>query len=104
MRLQQEGAGQGWAGASTASAVLQRWLRGPEGLLLPAQQMVKEHTLCSALYLRLTHPPTLPLRQEIVKEQAPCADQAKAFADCMGWSNGDMGACQEYFDLMQSCR
>lgn len=32
--------------------------------------------------------------QEIVKEQAPCADQAKAFADCMAWANGDMGPCQ----------
>lgn len=42
--------------------------------------------------------------QEIVREQQPCADQAKAFADCMGWANGDMGACQEYFDRMQSCR
>lgn len=42
--------------------------------------------------------------QEIVREQQPCADQAKAFADCMGWSNGDMGACQDYFDKMQACR
>ncbi|KAL4421123.1 hypothetical protein ABPG77_001518 [Micractinium sp. CCAP 211/92] len=42
--------------------------------------------------------------QEIAREQLPCADQAKAFADCMGWSNGDMGACQDYFDKMQACR
>ncbi|PSC69207.1 Cox19-like CHCH family [Micractinium conductrix] len=42
--------------------------------------------------------------QEIVNEQQPCAGQAKAFADCMGWSNGDMGACQDYFDAMQQCR
>lgn len=32
--------------------------------------------------------------QQLVQEQAPCADQAKAFADCMAWSEGDMGACQ----------
>lgn len=48
--------------------------------------------------------PASPRPQEIVKEQAPCADQAKAFADCMAWANGDMGPCQEYFDLMQACR
>ncbi|KAI7842545.1 hypothetical protein COHA_003782 [Chlorella ohadii] len=42
--------------------------------------------------------------QQLVQEQAPCADQAKAFADCMAWSEGDMGACQEYFERMQSCR
>ena len=28
----------------------------------------------------------------------------QAFTDCMNWSNGDMGACQEWFDRMQSCR
>lgn len=54
-------------------------------------------------------PPHSPPRraappQEIAREQLPCADQAKAFADCMGWSNGDMGACQDYFDKMQACR
>ena len=38
-------------------------------------------------------PPTrLPARllQETVGEQQPCGEQAKAFADCMNWSNGDM--------------
>ena len=49
-------------------------------------------------------PPSLHPCQEIVREQQPCADQAKAFADCMSWAQGDMGACQQYFDNMQACR
>ena len=39
-------------------------------------------------------PPCPQAAQQLVQEQAPCADQAKAFADCMAWSEGDMGACQ----------
>lgn len=58
------------------------------------------NTLCKPVQL----PPRPQAAQQLVQEQAPCADQAKAFADCMAWSEGDMGACQEYFDLMQSCR
>jgi hypothetical protein len=42
--------------------------------------------------------------QEIVSGNMPCADQAKSFADCMSWANGDMGACQQYFESMQACR
>lgn len=34
----------------------------------------------------------------------PCGEQVKAFADCMTKYNGDMGACQWYFDAMQACR
>lgn len=42
--------------------------------------------------------------QELVEEKAPCHEQAKAFADCMAYSNGEMGQCQQYFDAMQQCR
>ncbi|KAL6774409.1 hypothetical protein ACKKBG_A24895 [Auxenochlorella protothecoides x Auxenochlorella symbiontica] len=42
--------------------------------------------------------------QQLVAEKAPCSEQAKAFADCMSWASGDMGACQQYFDAMQQCR
>jgi hypothetical protein len=42
--------------------------------------------------------------QEIVREQQPCAEQAKAFADCMSYQNGDMGLCDQYFQQMQACR
>jgi hypothetical protein len=30
-----------------------------------------------------------------------CAQQAKAFAECMSRNSGDMGACQFYFEAMQ---
>lgn len=34
----------------------------------------------------------------------PCADRVKLFSDCMSHYNGDMGACQSYFDAMQQCK
>ncbi|KIY91361.1 hypothetical protein MNEG_16603 [Monoraphidium neglectum] len=34
----------------------------------------------------------------------PCAAQARAFADCIQRSGGDMGACQSYMDVMQQCK
>lgn len=42
--------------------------------------------------------------QTIVQEQMPCSDQAKSFSDCMAISNGDMTACQVFFERMQECR
>lgn len=42
--------------------------------------------------------------QQLVAENAPCSEQAKAFAECMSYSGGDMGPCQQYFDAMQQCR
>jgi len=33
-----------------------------------------------------------------------CAQQAKAFAECMSRNNADMGACQFYYEAMQSCK
>eukprot|EP00803_Ostreobium_quekettii_P007285 evm.model.scf_633.4 EVM.evm.TU.scf_633.4 scf_633:51924-52567(+) len=43
-------------------------------------------------------------------QQAPaamagaCEYQSKAFTDCMTANNGDMGACQFYFDALQQCK
>lgn len=34
----------------------------------------------------------------------PCGDSTKHFTECMTRNNGDMGACQNYFDAMQACR
>ncbi|KDD75864.1 hypothetical protein H632_c465p1 [Helicosporidium sp. ATCC 50920] len=42
--------------------------------------------------------------EQLVAEKAPCSDQAKLFADCMSWSQGDMDSCQQYFQAMQQCR
>ncbi len=42
--------------------------------------------------------------EELVKDNAPCNQQAKVFADCMSDNNGAMEACQYYFDRLQSCR
>ena len=36
--------------------------------------------------------------------EGPCAQQAKAFAECMSRANGEMGACQFYFEAMQQCK
>ncbi|KAI8466912.1 MAG: hypothetical protein J3K34DRAFT_432131 [Monoraphidium minutum] len=37
-------------------------------------------------------------------QEGPCAAQAKAFAECIQRSGGDMGACQPYLDVMQQCK
>jgi CHCH domain len=44
--------------------------------------------------------------QEIVNAgpQEPCQQQAKMFSDCMVYNNGELGACQHYFDGLQQCR
>jgi hypothetical protein len=36
--------------------------------------------------------------------EGPCAQQAKAFAECMSRASGDMAACQFYFEAMQQCK
>ena len=38
------------------------------------------------------------------KVPSACEAQAKAFTDCMSANNGDMGACQFYFDALQQCK
>lgn len=43
-----------------------------------------------------------PVQQVAVPEA--CANQAKSFTDCMTANNGDMGACQFYFDTLQQCK
>lgn len=40
-----------------------------------------------------------PAAQQSADER--CAQQAKAFAECMSRNSGDMGACQFYFEAMQ---
>jgi hypothetical protein len=47
--------------------------------------------------------PAAPLYSP-AQPSGPCAEQAKAFAECMSRSNGDMGACTLYFDSMQQCK
>ena len=45
--------------------------------------------------------------QQAYAEQGPadaCAHQSKAFLDCMQVENGQMSACQYYFDRMQQCK
>lgn len=39
-----------------------------------------------------------------VSTEGPCAQQAKAFAECMSRSGGEMSACQFYFEAMQQCK
>jgi hypothetical protein len=41
----------------------------------------------------------MPAQQMSAEER--CAQQAKAFAECMSRNSGDMGACQFYFEAMQ---
>jgi hypothetical protein len=36
--------------------------------------------------------------------EGPCGAHAKAFSECMSQQFGDMNACQQYFDTMQSCK
>lgn len=33
-----------------------------------------------------------------------CANQQKAFLDCMEANSGEMSRCQYYFDTMQQCK
>lgn len=66
------------------------------------------HVLVQAVLLILPRrrlvPPTPCCLQEIVREQQPCAQQAKAFSECMLFHEGTLDMCQEYFDKMRSCR
>ena len=45
-----------------------------------------------------------PQQTPLESSQDPCQRQAKAFADCISDNNGDMGACQYYFDSLQQCK
>lgn len=42
--------------------------------------------------------------QQIVQENQPCQEQAKSFADCMSYNNGNIDSCQQFFEQMQQCR
>lgn len=48
--------------------------------------------------------PQAPMQQTLSEAPASCEVQAKAFTDCMTANNGDMGACQFYFDTLQQCK
>lgn len=39
-----------------------------------------------------------------MSDDGPCGNRVKEFADCMSRNNGDMSACNFYFDSMQSCK
>ena len=41
------------------------------------------------------------IQQTLSEVPSACEAQAKAFTDCMSANNGDMGACQFYFDALQ---
>jgi coiled-coil-helix-coiled-coil-helix domain-containing protein 10 len=42
--------------------------------------------------------------QQLQQASHPCADTAQQFADCMARANGDMGACEFFFNAMQQCK
>ena len=37
-------------------------------------------------------------------ESGDCVNQSKVFADCMAANNGELAACQFYFDMLQQCK
>jgi hypothetical protein len=39
-----------------------------------------------------------------MSDDGPCGQKVKEFADCMSRNNGDMSACNFYFESMQSCK
>lgn len=47
--------------------------------------------------------PAAPMAAYPQQGDGPCGSQVKAFAECMS-KNGDMAACQYYFDAMQQCK
>ena len=84
---------QGWQGGDATVAAMPACLPlavfpHPPSWLASARQpsAVAQQLAAPCADMRCSSPP-LSL-QEIVNEQQPCAGQAKAFADCMGWSNG----------------
>lgn len=46
----------------------------------------------------------VPDAQPQPTEGPSCQNQAKAFTDCMTENNGEMAACQFYFDMLQQCK
>lgn len=42
--------------------------------------------------------------QHLQEARHPCADAATQFAECMSRSNGDMGACDFFYNAMQQCK
>lgn len=48
--------------------------------------------------------PAAPAPMATAPADGPCGSQARAFADCIQRSGGEMSACQSYFEAMQSCK
>mmetsp|Transcript_4781 Transcript_4781/g.10200 ORF Transcript_4781/g.10200 Transcript_4781/m.10200 type:complete len:172 (-) Transcript_4781:279-794(-) len=48
--------------------------------------------------------PAAPMGGSPMGSTNPCEERVREFADCMTRSNGDMGACQFYFDSMNACK
>eukprot|EP00210_Caulerpa_lentillifera_P004638 g4423.t2 len=46
----------------------------------------------------------VPVSTENELSPEVCKHQAKAFTDCITENNGEMGACQFYFDMLQQCK
>lgn len=43
-------------------------------------------------------------QQQQQQVQGACGEQIKAFTECLQRNQGDMNACQFYFDSMQQCK
>lgn len=48
--------------------------------------------------------PAAPAAAAPMSDDGPCGQRVKEFADCMSRNNGDMQACNFYFESMQSCK
>ncbi|PNH02404.1 hypothetical protein TSOC_011624 [Tetrabaena socialis] len=77
----------------TGSAVAHRAVDSMMG----PRTVVHEHQEAPAAAAPAAMPMSAP-------SEGPCNGQVKAFAECMSKYNGDMGACQWYFDTMQQCK
>lgn len=66
-------------------------------------------TLFDALLQLLEHLPPMLLALVLqaaapMSQEGPCGGRVKEFADCMSRNNGDMQACNFYFEAMQACK
>lgn len=48
--------------------------------------------------------PAAPVQYSMPPADGPCGSHVKAFAECMSRNNGEMSACQYYFESMQACK
>jgi len=71
----------------------------------------RSHSLPLALHTSLSPyicTPHTPLAAQPAASMAgsmnPCEERVREFADCMTRANGDMSACQFYFESMNTCK